>query len=398
MKVVYLTYDGILDPLGQSQILPYILGLREEVDSIRIVSFEKKSHTQEALKTAEIMLTNNTILWTRRQFTESSFSLMKIVDVCKFFLTFLWICIKEKPDLIHARGHPMAILASFFKYFFNFKLLFDYRGVWADERVAKGSWNLEKIFDRLTYNLFVLLEHHVLKKSEHVVALTNAVKNQIIKNTNKNEGTISVIPCACDYRLFKLKKFHKSHHTKPITIGYLGSIGPAYRFDFYLKILQSCLDSGIPIKGLVLTNNPNDALREINLLENPILVECLSVVQAPREEIPAYIHQMDILLSFYTSFKSIIGTSPVKIAEVIACGVPVIANKGIGDVDDVLADLGAGITINYSDEESINKATSYISECRSLNFDNIRENSKKYFDLNLANQIYKDAYKLLKTY
>ena len=36
-KILYITYDGLLDPLGKSQILPYILGLQERGFELRIV-------------------------------------------------------------------------------------------------------------------------------------------------------------------------------------------------------------------------------------------------------------------------------------------------------------------------------------------------------------------------
>ena len=40
-NILYLTYDGLTDPLGQSQILPYIFGLSQNGYSFTIVSFEK---------------------------------------------------------------------------------------------------------------------------------------------------------------------------------------------------------------------------------------------------------------------------------------------------------------------------------------------------------------------
>ena len=41
-QVLYLSYDGITDALGQSQILPYVLGLEKLGHSFHIISFEKK--------------------------------------------------------------------------------------------------------------------------------------------------------------------------------------------------------------------------------------------------------------------------------------------------------------------------------------------------------------------
>lgn len=47
MKTIYLTYDGILDPLGQSQILPYLRHTRSYVSLLHILSFEKYKKTDE---------------------------------------------------------------------------------------------------------------------------------------------------------------------------------------------------------------------------------------------------------------------------------------------------------------------------------------------------------------
>ena len=42
LKVLYCTYDGLLDPLGQSQILPYMYKFKKFVSQLHIISFEKK--------------------------------------------------------------------------------------------------------------------------------------------------------------------------------------------------------------------------------------------------------------------------------------------------------------------------------------------------------------------
>ena len=39
-QILYISYDGITDPLGQSQILPYIIGLTKNY-KFHIISFEK---------------------------------------------------------------------------------------------------------------------------------------------------------------------------------------------------------------------------------------------------------------------------------------------------------------------------------------------------------------------
>jgi hypothetical protein len=41
LKVLYVTYDGLLDPLGSSQVVPYVLGLAARGVEIDVLSFEK---------------------------------------------------------------------------------------------------------------------------------------------------------------------------------------------------------------------------------------------------------------------------------------------------------------------------------------------------------------------
>ena len=40
--VLYISYDGMTDPLGQSQVLPYLTGLSKKGFNIILISFEKQ--------------------------------------------------------------------------------------------------------------------------------------------------------------------------------------------------------------------------------------------------------------------------------------------------------------------------------------------------------------------
>ena len=40
-KILFITYDGLCDQLGESQIIPYFIHLRKKYE-INILSFEKK--------------------------------------------------------------------------------------------------------------------------------------------------------------------------------------------------------------------------------------------------------------------------------------------------------------------------------------------------------------------
>ena len=41
MAILYITYDGLTDPLGGSQIIPYLKGISSHQKNIVVLSFEK---------------------------------------------------------------------------------------------------------------------------------------------------------------------------------------------------------------------------------------------------------------------------------------------------------------------------------------------------------------------
>ena len=49
MKVLYITYDGLTDPLGASQVLPYLSGMADAGIKFTVISFEKKEKIKNVM-------------------------------------------------------------------------------------------------------------------------------------------------------------------------------------------------------------------------------------------------------------------------------------------------------------------------------------------------------------
>ncbi len=63
MKVLYISYDGMTDSLGQSQVIPYLIGLRSKGHEISLISCEKKDKFQKNEQLISKLLQTNTISW-----------------------------------------------------------------------------------------------------------------------------------------------------------------------------------------------------------------------------------------------------------------------------------------------------------------------------------------------
>ncbi len=73
------------------------------------------------------------------------------------------------------------------------------------------------------------------------------------------------------------------------------------------------------------------------------------------------------------------GCSPTKLAELFACGIPVIANSGVGDLDEILAPEknGSVVVHDFSDEALRGAVEKVLSFLQSKSID-IREQSREF--------------------
>jgi glycosyltransferase involved in cell wall biosynthesis len=404
MKILYITYDGLLDPLGSSQILPYIYGIKESSESIFIVSFEKFQNYNDGRKELNALLAAKKIYWRPLLFTERFGLLGKIWDLIKIYIKSAQISFFEKIDIVHARGHVAAEVASFLKNFFQTKFLFDFRGLWVDERVDKGGWNLSHAVDLALFKHFKKKERKLLIHADHIVALTSKVIDEIVKISGINPQKISVIPCCADFNHFTLQTPEQKNAirdklgipTHALVFGYLGSVGSMYLLEDYYRLVEIIyLDKAYentPIYGLVVTNNIKDA-NAIKLKSFPSKFQKnIIVLSATREEVPQLLHAFDVLVSFITTSYARQAASPTKIAESLASGIPVISNQGIGDVDEqILRAQGGAIILNTTIEE-LKKIPSILDEILSTDAVKIRQKAQSFLSLDIAKSRYKDVY------
>ena len=79
--VVYLTYDGLLDAIGQSQIVPYILELSEKVN-FTIISLEKKEYINTRLHLDMIeKFKSNKIRWLQFRYYKRNLVYLNIINI-----------------------------------------------------------------------------------------------------------------------------------------------------------------------------------------------------------------------------------------------------------------------------------------------------------------------------
>jgi len=399
-RTLYITYDGLSDPLGGSQIIPYITSISSDNRKIIVLSFEKYDRFYDSKTNLDNILREHDILWKPLIFSSKFGLIGKIWDLGRMYFFGLFLAFKYSSIAVHARGHIAAQVGLFIKTITRSKLIFDFRGLWVDERVDKSGWNLNSAIDKMQYLFFKKIEKKLIKKSDHIIALTEAVVPELIRMGAKDIAKITVIPCCADFNHFKIFSDESRFKIREnlgipknsIVLGYLGSIGSIYPIDRVFRLLELSIKDNNNVYLFFITQDLKLLSQEMNRnLSNELHKNVIST-SAIRSEVPKLVSAMDVLISFYQPTYARLATSPTKMAECFASGIPVICNEEVGDVKSFVNELDAGIIVDPFCDESISLNDQDIKSLIAKGGYRLRDKSKSIFSLDIASRSYINIY------
>lgn len=355
--VVYLSYDGLCEGLGQSQILPYILGLSEHEFTFSIISFEKKSSFKSEYNYIKSICEQHEIQWIPLQYTKRPPVLSTLYDCFKLKKTVNNLHKKQAIDLIHCRSYITSLIGLNFSNKNKIPWIFDMRGFWADERVDGKIWKLDTRLFKLIYAYFKKKEIDFLKNSAAVISLTHKAKDiihhSIVPNSDRSKTV--VIPCCVDFDKFNIqltkeeKEDLKQTYKIPLNttiIGYLGSIGTWYMLTEMLNWFNTFKKQKDEFAHfLFITSEPKNTI--VNSAEKlGISIDDITVISVAPSKVPTFIRLFDFSLFFIRPTFSKMASSPIKQGELMAAGIPIVCNSGVGDTDSILQNYQAGILVD----------------------------------------------------
>lgn len=387
------------DPLGQSQVLPYIIGLSGKGYQFTLLSSEKPDRYAQYSGIIKEICDRNQIEWITVPFTEFPPFISKIRDLKIMTNKAIELCKNHDYSMVHCRSYIAADIGVKLKKQFGIKFLFDMRGFWVDERVEGGMWNLNNPLLRMAYKFFKKKEASYISHSDQIISLTKAGKKEIETWKAYRQNPITVIPCAADFNLFtfvteeekRTSKVKAGFRTDDFVVSYLGSIGTWYLLDEMLAFFSALKKKKQNAKFLFIT--PDDKNLIINKLEKLNLDKGdFKIVFAKRNEVRSWIASSDVSLSFIKQSYSKIASSPTKLGELLAMGIPVICNSKVGDVNEIIEFTKGGLVIDGFTESEYFNALERMDEFLNRDHKEIRKLASEYYDLQDAVEEYKKCY------
>lgn len=402
-SALFISYDGLTDPLGGSQILPYLRSIAAHPRKMHVLSFEKPERFAVAGSQLASELAEEGICWTPLAFSRGG-KLAKVWDLARMYYIAVRLTMKHRFGIVHCRSYQAAQVGCLLKRWFGLKVLFDMRGLWVDERVDGGIWQLARMVDRLAYRHYKRIERSLLECADHVVALTDRVVPELRRLAPRMQAEIAVIPCCADFTHFKVLTSSEIAGVRgklgipaeAFVLGYLGSLGTWYCLEEMLDLFIMAARRRPDVHMLLITRDWESAHATLlNARGGAELAARLHVRAASRVEVPALIGAVDVMLSFIKPAYSKMASSPTKLAEAFACGVPVICNRGIGDVDKQVEALSAGVIVDMTDSTALGELGMRLGAVKALGGQALRERAMRVLDLPVAADSYRRVYDAL---
>lgn len=395
--VLYISYDGMLEPLGQSQVLAYLERLAQD-HPIHLISFEKgedwaRVSERQALR-ARIAATG--IVWHPLRYHKRPSAIATAWDIAQGAALGMWLTLQHRLSIVHARSYVASLMALAIKRLTGARYVFDMRGFWADERVDGGLWPR----GGRMYRVAKWFERRFLLGADHVVSLTHAAV-RIMKGFDYLQGRMppfTVIPTCADLQRFRPAE--SAPRDGPFVLGYVGTVGTWYLFDEVAASVTALLRIKPDARFLVVNRGEHDHIRQ-RLQAAGVPMTTVEITSATHAEVPALMARMHAGIFFIKPAYSKQASAPTKLAEFLGCGIPCLGNAGVGDMAEVLRNERVGVAIDRFDAQAIRKGLREILELAedATVADRCVAAAQKHFSLNEGARRYAQIYEsLLSTY
>jgi glycosyltransferase involved in cell wall biosynthesis len=357
----------MLDPLGQTQVLPYLKQLAEVGVEFTLLSFERAvAYTDEGRERCSRLhdeLKQHGIDWHWLPYHKTPSLPATAYDVFAGYRVARRLARDNQIELVHARSHIPATIALRLKRRLRTKMIFDVRGLLADEYVDANHWRKDSVPYRLTKNA----ERRALTGTDGVVTLTQKIWDVIkdwdsLRNRNLPHA---VVPCCADLELFRFDAAARAARRRELGIEdrfvlvYSGSIDGWYLTEEMCDFFVTLRNQKPNAFFLWLTTGNRERIRRL-MADRGFSKDDFQIISALPADVPSYLSAADAGLAFIKNCFSKQASSPTKYAEYLGCGLPLVINAGIGDSDALIDDEKVGALVRRFDQEEYARAAAAV--------------------------------------
>jgi len=216
----------------------------------------------------------------------------------------------------------------------------------AEEYVDAGRWKQGGIPWRLTK----WVEKVTLERSIACIVLTPAAVSMLPES--RRRPPMTVVPCCADLERFERGSADRAvarerfgFSDEDVVLVYTGKFGGWYLHSEMVSFFSEAREEIEALRFLIVTQEDPDLIeREFHAREIPD--DLFMITQVAPEEMGSTLAAADLAISFVAPLPSKRASSPTKVGEYLAAGLPVVVTAGVGAMDQLIIDARAGVLID----------------------------------------------------
>jgi hypothetical protein len=344
LRSLYVCYLSLEDPLVHTQVVAYLAGLSAAGHTVHLLTFDPELPEEMRGAFAE-QLGAQGIAWHSLRYHKRPSVPATIYDAFAGAAAAARIVRRHRLEAIHARNHVPLATALMVRRLAGCRLIFDIRGLMADEYADAGRWKKGGVAYRLTQRA----QRAGLRSADGVVTLTRAVRPYIFDGDPPPRS--HVIPCCADLEAIEARLAQREAVRGELSIEdrmvmiYVGKFTGWYMEREMADFFAAARALEPALFFLVLTQADRDPI-ERELARAGASSGDFLITRSSPEEVGRYLGAADFGISLIRRCFSKISSSPTKIGEYLGAGIPVLSSAGIGDLDQLLGRERVGVLVD----------------------------------------------------
>jgi glycosyltransferase involved in cell wall biosynthesis len=360
LSSLYVSYLSLSDPLVETQVVSYLTGLVAEGHEIHLLTYETGRLSPRTIAERRSRLGRNGITWHWLRYHKSPSVPATLYDVVRGAVKAIRLIRRHEIDVVHARAHVPAAMALIAMRLTGVRLIFDIRGLMAEEYVDSGRWKADSMRVRLTK----AVERRAISRASAAVVLTHAARELLFDS--RPTPAVEVIPCCVDLARFEAlarepaPRIASGFEGKTV-MAYVGKFGGWYMQREMVEFFQTAAGL-IPRLHFLILSQSDRSLIDREFARCGVTPDAYTVATVLPDEVASLLSSADFAISFIRQLPSKVASSPTKIGEYLAAGLPVVSTPGIGDSDAILRGSRTGIFVRDMSSEAFREAIDELGE------------------------------------
>jgi glycosyltransferase involved in cell wall biosynthesis len=348
MTSLYITNWSLAEPLCQSQTVAYLKLLAGRGHNSCLITFERLPYAMSSADAARTAreLADIGIRWLPIPYHRRKHLLVAAGDLLRGTMVAVSAILRHRPRIVHTRTSVPAAIGLIASGLTATRFLYDADSELSEEYVDGSHWARNST----KYRVLSRIERLCRRRADAIVVLTDRLRAHF--EQIGVTAPITVIPCCVDVERLQFNPVARESRRAQIDAGsekllvYVGKTGPRYMVDETIALAKAIHGRVGGARLLILSHD--DAAVFQRIADRHQFRDRVVIYRSTVEEIPDWLSAADAGIALIRPTSSERGSSPIKISEYLAAGLPVLTTPGIGDMSEAIARANLGVVVSQT--------------------------------------------------